>query len=120
MFTVQVVPKDEDTKKALAKAISKNVLFSHLDDSEKQDIFDAMAPYRKDAGEVIIQQVRRVSRTFTKASPPLRSSHPDFRREIGSFMILWLTVDPNACAQGDDGDNFYIIDHGEVEVRSPV
>jgi cAMP-dependent protein kinase regulator len=68
-----VVPKDEDTKKALEKAISKNVLFSHLDDSEKQDIFDAMAPFRKEAGEVIIQQ-------------------------------------------GDDGDNFYIIDHGEVEI----
>lgn len=65
-FTVQVVPKDEDTRKALEKAISKNVLFSHLDESEKQDIFDAMAPFSKEAGEVIIQQVRRVSCTFTK------------------------------------------------------
>ena len=117
-FTVQVVPKDEDTKKALAKAISKNVLFSHLDDGEKQDIFDAMAPYRKDAGEVIIQQVRRVSRTFTKASTPLPglSSGLAFRNRVHNDSM----VDPNACAQGDDGDNFYIIDHGEVEVRLPV
>lgn len=29
-------------------------------------------------------------------------------------------VSPNTCAQGDDGDNFYIIDHGDVEVRLPV
>ena len=59
---------------ALSKAIAKNVLFSHLDDNERSDIFDAMFPHSADPYEVIIQQ-------------------------------------------GDEGDNFYIIDYGEVEVR---
>lgn len=60
---------------ALSKAIEKNVLFSHLDESERSDIFDAMFPVHNIAGEYIIKQ-------------------------------------------GDDGDNFYIIDQGEVDVSS--
>ena len=58
---------------SLSKAIAKNVLFSHLDENERSDIFDAMFPVNALPGEVIIQQ-------------------------------------------GDEGDNFYIIDTGEVEV----
>ena len=58
---------------SLSKAIAKNVLFSHLDENERSDIFDAMFPVSAIPGEVIIQQ-------------------------------------------GDEGDNFYIIDTGEVEV----
>ena len=59
---------------SLTKAIAKNVLFSHLDDTERSAIFDAMFPVSAAPGEVVIQQ-------------------------------------------GDEGDNFYIIDAGEVEVR---
>lgn len=69
----QVVPKDYKTMAALSKAIAKNVLFSHLDENERSDIFDAMFPVNCLQGEAIIQQ-------------------------------------------GDEGDNFYVIDHGEVEV----
>ena len=58
---------------SLSKAIAKNVLFSHLDENERSDIFDAMFPVNALPGEVIIQQ-------------------------------------------GDDGDNCYIVDTGEVEV----
>jgi hypothetical protein len=58
---------------ALSKAIAKNVLFSHLDENERSDIFDAMFPVNCLPGEAIIQQ-------------------------------------------GDEGDNFYVIDQGEVEV----
>lgn len=58
---------------ALSKAIAKNVLFSHLDENERSDIFDAMFPINCLPGEPIIQQ-------------------------------------------GDEGDNFYVIDQGEVEV----
>ena len=52
---------------SLSKAIAKNVLFSHLDESERGDIFDAMFPTVAYNDDVIIQQ-------------------------------------------GDEGDNFYIID----------
>jgi hypothetical protein len=70
----QVVPKDYKTMAALSKAIAKNVLFSHLDENERSDIFDAMFPVNFLPGESIIQQ-------------------------------------------GDEGDNFYVVDQGDVEVK---
>jgi cAMP-dependent protein kinase regulator len=72
-YVKTVIPKDYATMQALSKAIQSNLLFSHLDDSEKSDIFDAMQPFNYKAGETIIQQ-------------------------------------------GEEGDFFYIIDIGEVEV----
>ncbi|XP_022660640.1 cAMP-dependent protein kinase regulatory subunit-like isoform X3 [Varroa destructor] len=72
-YVKKVVPKDYKTMAALSKAIEKNVLFSHLDEKEKSDIFDAMFGVEAKAGETIIQQ-------------------------------------------GDDGDNFYIIDSGTVDI----
>jgi len=72
-YVKKVVPKDYKTMASLSKAIAKNVLFSHLDENERSDIFDAMFPVTALPGEVIIQQ-------------------------------------------GDEGDNFYIIDSGDVEV----
>jgi len=72
-YVKKVVPKDSRTMDSLAKAAGKNVLFSHLDENERMDIFDAMFPVNALPGEVIIHQ-------------------------------------------GDEGDNFYIIDSGEVEV----
>uniref|UniRef100_A0A8C1EHY5 Protein kinase, cAMP-dependent, regulatory, type I, beta n=1 Tax=Cyprinus carpio carpio TaxID=630221 RepID=A0A8C1EHY5_CYPCA len=71
-YVRKVIPKDYKTMTALAKAISKNVLFAHLDDNERSDIFDAMFPVTHIAGETVIQQ-------------------------------------------GDEGDNFYVIDQGEVD-----
>jgi cAMP-dependent protein kinase regulator len=72
-YVKTVIPKDYATMQALSKAIQSNLLFSHLDDSEKSDIFDAMQPFNYKGGETIIQQ-------------------------------------------GEEGDFFYIIDQGEVEV----
>ncbi|TPP62688.1 cAMP-dependent protein kinase type I-beta regulatory subunit [Fasciola gigantica] len=72
-YVKKVVPKDYKTMTALSKAIAKNVLFSHLDEMERSDIFDAMFPVHRNPGDVIIQQ-------------------------------------------GDEGDNFYIIDQGEVDI----
>ncbi|XP_014390752.1 PREDICTED: cAMP-dependent protein kinase type I-beta regulatory subunit [Myotis brandtii] len=72
-YVRKVIPKDYKTMTALAKAISKNVLFAHLDDNERSDIFDAMFPVTHIAGETVIQQ-------------------------------------------GDEGDNFYVVDQGEVDV----
>ncbi|XP_011430376.3 cAMP-dependent protein kinase regulatory subunit isoform X1 [Magallana gigas] len=78
-YVKKVVPKDYKTMAALSKAISRNVLFSHLDDNERSDIFDAMFPVHRHAGEVIIQQ--------------------------GTLYD-----------DGDEGDNFYVIDQGEVDI----
>lgn len=76
-YVKKVVPKDFKTMDALAKAIAKNVLFSHLDENERPDILDAMFPVSAHSGEVIIQQ-------------------------------------------NDEGDNFYVIDQGEVEVTYKI
>ena len=54
--TIQVIPKDYKTMASLSKAIAKNVLFSHLDENERSDIFDAMFPYSGIPGEIIIKQ----------------------------------------------------------------
>nr|VZH93466.1 unnamed protein product [Spirometra erinaceieuropaei] len=72
-YIKKVVPKDYKTMTALSKAIARNVLFAHLDENERSDIFDAMFPLHRNPGDIIIQQ-------------------------------------------GDEGDNFYIIDQGEVEI----
>ncbi|XP_076852583.1 cAMP-dependent protein kinase type I-alpha regulatory subunit isoform X3 [Brachyhypopomus gauderio] len=71
-YVRKVIPKDYKTMAALAKAIEKNVLFAHLDDNERSDIFDAMFPVNYIAGETVIQQ-------------------------------------------GNEGDNFYVIDQGEMD-----
>lgn len=69
-----MVPKDYKTMGALSRAIASNVLFTHLDESEREDMFDAMFAVQCLPGETVIRQ-------------------------------------------GDEGDNFYIIDSGDVEVR---
>ncbi|XP_033630094.1 cAMP-dependent protein kinase regulatory subunit-like isoform X1 [Asterias rubens] len=72
-YVKKVIPKDYKTMAALSKSIAKNVLFSHLDENERSDIFDAMFPVKHNKDEVVIQQ-------------------------------------------GDEGDHFYIIDEGEVDI----
>uniref|UniRef100_A0A915IKB8 cAMP-dependent protein kinase regulatory subunit n=1 Tax=Romanomermis culicivorax TaxID=13658 RepID=A0A915IKB8_ROMCU len=72
-YVKTVVPKDEQTRRALESAMCRNVLFAHLDENEKKDIFDAMCPVEKKADEIIIRQ-------------------------------------------GDEGDNFYVIHEGQVDV----
>jgi len=67
------VPKDVKAMASLEKAMAKNVLFKHLEENQRGDIFDAMFPVVHNPGETIIKQ-------------------------------------------GDEGDNFYVIDEGEVEV----
>ncbi|NXT91246.1 KAP0 kinase, partial [Anhinga rufa] len=84
-YVRKVIPKDYKTMAALAKAIEKNVLFAHLDDNERSDIFDAMFPVTYIAGETVIQQGNVCSHFF--------------------FSSL-----------GDEGDNFYVVDQGEMDV----
>lgn len=55
-YVKKVVPKDYKTMAALSKAIAKNVLFAHLDENERSDIFDAMFPVIFLPDEPIIRQ----------------------------------------------------------------
>lgn len=73
-YVKKVVPKDDKTMASLSKSIEKSVLFTHLDDNQRTDIFNAMFPVLHKPGDYIMKQ-------------------------------------------GDEGDNFYIIDEGTVEVR---
>ncbi|NXY22540.1 KAP0 kinase, partial [Atrichornis clamosus] len=84
-YVRKVIPKDYKTMAALAKAIEKNVLFTHLDDNERSDIFDAMFPVTYIAGETVIQQ--------------------------GNVYSIFF---PSSL--GDEGDNFYVVDQGEMDV----
>ncbi|CAG0919952.1 unnamed protein product [Notodromas monacha] len=52
----KVVPKNEASKESMSKAIEHNVLFTHLDFNEKQDVFDAMFEKEFEPQGVIIQQ----------------------------------------------------------------
>ncbi|NWR70061.1 KAP0 kinase, partial [Centropus unirufus] len=68
-YVRKVIPKDYKTMAALAKAIEKNVLFAHLDDNERSDIFDAMFPVTYIAGETVIQQGNSEDTTSLGLSP---------------------------------------------------
>ncbi|NXB84440.1 KAP0 kinase, partial [Vidua chalybeata] len=85
-YVRKVIPKDYKTMAALAKAIEKNVLFTHLDDNERSDIFDAMFPVTYIAGETVIQQ--------------------------GNLVYIHFFF----SSLGDEGDNFYVVDQGEMDV----
>ncbi|CAN0214606.1 unnamed protein product [Lampetra fluviatilis] len=65
-YVRKVIPKDYKTMQALSKAIAKNVLFSHLDDNERSDIFDAMFPVTHIAGETVIRQGNDRTRVYVK------------------------------------------------------
>lgn len=68
------------------------------------DIFDAMFSVNYIAGETVIQQ-GKFKNYFIWKSLCFLSVH--------SFMGLFLAPVP-----GDEGDNFYVIDQGEMDVRS--
>jgi len=53
---VSFVPKSDETKERLERALRTNVLFSHLEERERQDVFDVMFEVTFGAGATIIEQ----------------------------------------------------------------
>lgn len=68
-----MIPKDAKTTESLSRAIRTNVLFQHVGEKEKNEMFDAMFETVYKENDVIINQ-------------------------------------------GDEGDNFYILNKGQVDV----
>ena len=93
---------------ALSKAIAKNVLFAHLDENERSDIFDAMFPVTFLPGEAIIRQGAKNSFRVHYRPPRKFVAWKNLLNSTIFFFFLLLT--------GDEGDNFYVIDQGEVEI----
>lgn len=69
----KVYPKSEEARRRLKQAVAHNILFSHLDDAQLDEVTDAFFEVAKGAGEAVIRQ-------------------------------------------GEEGDNFYILDSGECEI----
>ena len=67
---------------SLSKAIAKNVLFSHLDENERSDIFDAMFPYSGIPGEIIIKQGNEGDNFYIIDQVPVNNNN--------TFVIFFL------------------------------
>ena len=92
-YVKKVVPKDYKTMAALSKAIAKNVLFSHLDENERLVLR-------------IWQWINLKIKWFSLS-----------RSDIFDAMFFVNCISNEfIIKQGDEGDNFYVIDLGEVEV----
>ncbi|PIK39689.1 hypothetical protein BSL78_23462, partial [Apostichopus japonicus] len=72
-----VYPKSDDQRDRLAKAVKPILLFRALDETQMQDVLDAMFEKKTSRGEHIIDE-------------------------------------------GDDGDNFYVIDSGTFDILKDI
>ncbi|KAL6050502.1 cAMP-dependent protein kinase type I-alpha regulatory subunit [Balamuthia mandrillaris] len=50
------VPKDPETQQRLERALRHNILFAHLEEEERKEVFDAMFVVHHKAGDIIIKQ----------------------------------------------------------------
>eukprot|EP01012_Entosiphon_sulcatum_P018573 TRINITY_DN2330_c0_g1_i1.p2 TRINITY_DN2330_c0_g1~~TRINITY_DN2330_c0_g1_i1.p2 ORF type:complete len:424 (-),score=102.06 TRINITY_DN2330_c0_g1_i1:322-1593(-) len=69
----KVVPKNEEERARLRRALANNILFASLDERDMKVVYDAMFERRYKSGDVIMRQ-------------------------------------------GDEGDNFYVLDEGECKI----
>ena len=83
----QVIPKDYKTMASLSKAIAKNVLFSHLDENERSDIFDAMFPYSGIPGEIIIKQGNEGDNFYIIDQVPIDNNNNTFICYLFFFFL---------------------------------
>lgn len=55
-MTPEAKPKDEETNKRLNEALSSHILCSHLDESERKEVFDHMSEETHSKGTFVIKQ----------------------------------------------------------------
>jgi hypothetical protein len=56
LWTSRAVKKDDESRERIENAVAGNILFSHLDDSDRDTLVDAMAPKTFTPGSTIIKQ----------------------------------------------------------------
>jgi cAMP-dependent protein kinase regulator len=86
------VPKSSETRAGLEKALSKNVMFSHLERDQLSQIFAAMFEVKYNANDLVYRQ----------------GMLPSLLR-FRLHSLVYRTA-------GDEGDNFYVVDKGECDV----
>ncbi|KAJ7403939.1 cAMP-dependent protein kinase type I-alpha regulatory subunit [Willisornis vidua] len=127
-YVRKVIPKDYKTMAALAKAIEKNVLFTHLDDNERSTAHTEVRSGAGDEGDnfYVVDQGEMDGNTLRK-----RNMYEKFLSKVSILESLdkWerLTVadalEPvqfedgqKIVVQGEPGDEFFIILEGTAAV----
>ena len=57
----KVIPKTDEQMQAIGEACGENILFAHLEQDERQEVYDAMFECKAKAGDEVIVQVRSSS-----------------------------------------------------------
>lgn len=94
-MTPESKPKDEETSKRLNEALSSHILCSHLDESERKEVFDHMSEEIYPAGTIVIKQGKQY--LVLK------------KKELFELKSTGISI-------GSDGNSFYVVDEGELEV----